>query len=118
MAKGIHGDLTVAKTIAAMSERSVDWLQSGDSNAILGGHGWDHGWQAAITAAGVEMRATGYIQVNQSSGSGTAAGFGYSEASINNLGALTGTPEELAGCLLYTSPSPRDQRGSRMPSSA
>ena len=25
---------------------------------------------------------------------------------------------ELMGCLLYTSPSPRDQRGSRMPSSA
>ena len=25
---------------------------------------------------------------------------------------------ELTGCLLYTSPSPRDQRGSRMPSSA
>ena len=28
------------------------------------------------------------------------------------------TWEELKGCLLYTSPSPRDQRGSRMPSSA
>ena len=27
-------------------------------------------------------------------------------------------PEVLYGCLLYTSPSPRDQRGSRMPSSA
>ena len=26
--------------------------------------------------------------------------------------------QELAACLLYTSPSPRDQRGSRMPSSA
>ena len=26
--------------------------------------------------------------------------------------------EEDKGCLLYTSPSPRDQRGSRMPSSA
>ena len=26
--------------------------------------------------------------------------------------------EHLYGCLLYTSPSPRDQRGSRMPSSA
>ena len=25
---------------------------------------------------------------------------------------------EINGCLLYTSPSPRDQRGSRMPSSA
>ena len=29
------------------------------------------------------------------------------------------TPYDLSkGCLLYTSPSPRDQRGSRMPSSA
>ena len=28
------------------------------------------------------------------------------------------TPPFAAGCLLYTSPSPRDQRGSRMPSSA
>ena len=27
-------------------------------------------------------------------------------------------PDESFGCLLYTSPSPRDQRGSRMPSSA
>ena len=26
--------------------------------------------------------------------------------------------DEVTGCLLYTSPSPRDQRGSRMPSSA
>ena len=26
--------------------------------------------------------------------------------------------EDLEACLLYTSPSPRDQRGSRMPSSA
>ena len=26
--------------------------------------------------------------------------------------------EDFAACLLYTSPSPRDQRGSRMPSSA
>ena len=28
------------------------------------------------------------------------------------------SPENLSICLLYTSPSPRDQRGSRMPSSA
>ena len=28
------------------------------------------------------------------------------------------TKEESSNCLLYTSPSPRDQRGSRMPSSA
>ena len=31
----------------------------------------------------------------------------------------TGTnAEDIESCLLYTSPSPRDQRGSRMPSSA
>ena len=27
-------------------------------------------------------------------------------------------PDPIEACLLYTSPSPRDQRGSRMPSSA
>ena len=31
---------------------------------------------------------------------------------------LTENVEQLQVCLLYTSPSPRDQRGSRMPSSA
>ena len=32
--------------------------------------------------------------------------------------ALPGEKPNTNGCLLYTSPSPRDQRGSRMPSSA
>ena len=31
---------------------------------------------------------------------------------------VTGFFDNAAACLLYTSPSPRDQRGSRMPSSA
>ena len=31
---------------------------------------------------------------------------------------MTVKPGTNVGCLLYTSPSPRDQRGSRMPSSA
>ena len=33
-------------------------------------------------------------------------------------GAPPGVADQLMACLLYTSPSPRDQRGSRMPSSA
>ena len=33
-------------------------------------------------------------------------------------GALNKLPLSIKTCLLYTSPSPRDQRGSRMPSSA
>ena len=39
----------------------------------------------------------------------------------SSLPLLVGTPlpaEDERACLLYTSPSPRDQRGSRMPSSA
>ena len=35
-----------------------------------------------------------------------------------NLIIKVGTAEELRDCLLYTSPSPRDKRQSRMPSSA
>ena len=36
------------------------------------------------------------------------------KAQLVSLGLTPGVPT----CLLYTSPSPRDQRGSRMPSSA
>ena len=36
---------------------------------------------------------------------------GFDNSVVNNFGCG-------GGCLLYTSPSPRDQRGSRMPSSA
>jgi len=48
-------------------------------------------------------------------------------SNAGGLGIMTAltfpSPEELSAeikktCLLYTSPSPRDQRGSRMPSSA
>ena len=37
---------------------------------------------------------------------------------VENLQALEDEGELYESCLLYTSPSPRDQRGSRMPSSA
>ena len=40
-------------------------------------------------------------------------------ADRNKYGTLiTGLATQYSLCLLYTSPSPRDQRGSRMPSSA
>ena len=39
--------------------------------------------------------------------------------SISDVATVNGRPADLRNlCLLYTSPSPRDQRGSRMPSSA
>ena len=39
-------------------------------------------------------------------------------AKIENVWLHTHTLTKRNNCLLYTSPSPRDQRGSRMPSSA
>ena len=36
----------------------------------------------------------------------------------NNISNSVSQGDVFYGCLLYTSPSPRDQRGSRMPSSA
>ena len=41
----------------------------------------------------------------------------YIRAEVNGIRAQFETTEPMV-CLLYTSPSPRDQRGSRMPSSA
>ena len=38
-------------------------------------------------------------------------------ANVNEVPKITKITLNM-GCLLYTSPSPRDQRGSRMPSSA
>ena len=45
---------------------------------------------------------------------GTAATF----VAIGTATFPSNIPAKFATCLLYTSPSPRDQRGSRMPSSA
>ena len=42
---------------------------------------------------------------------------GFTNIIVVNDGSEDRTPQ-LFTCLLYTSPSPRDQRGSRMPSSA
>ena len=76
------------------------------------------------------------IQANETCVDGTFGNGGYSEAILNSaecsVVGLDRDPNvmprasELAAkwgdqfrlCLLYTSPSPRDQRGSRMPSSA
>ena len=45
-------------------------------------------------------------------------GEGNISASVKGYWALKLVGEDIDACLLYTSPSPRDQRGSRMPSSA
>ena len=69
----------------------------------------------------IELDPSGYflISVDATAGELVVQHFGNG---INEQGLATDpdTGEVLScrGCLLYTSPSPRDQRGSRMPSSA
>ena len=56
----------------------------------------------------------GFADLMASQTSATAAG----RENIAMLLQLQGVADQYYSCLLYTSPSPRDQRGSRMPSSA
>ena len=70
------------------------------------------------TTTGASAYVTGDIDVQLISGSfveGERFEF-ITSASAGSAYSLTVTQQQ--GCLLYTSPSPRDQRGSRMPSSA
>ena len=61
-----------------------------------------------LVAKAVGIRATQF-----------AIGFGHAILSFRKgMGLRIGGTEKAYCCLLYTSPSPRDQRGSRMPSSA
>ena len=65
--------------------------------------------------------------VSEVPGSGAAGGIGSAFLAFLNAELKSGInivldaidfEHHIKGCLLYTSPSPRDQRGSRMPSSA
>ena len=85
--------------------------QTTDPNT--GGAGGSAGVVADKAAGGKGINvkigsASSNVNVNPNSN----GGFDFSFLGTANITALSFT------CLLYTSPSPRDQRGSRMPSSA
>ena len=61
--------------------------------------------------------ATGVQAQDAADNENTTAGYAALGAGVALGLAAIGTGMS-QGCLLYTSPSPRDQRGSRMPSSA
>ena len=65
--------------------------------------------EAKATAGGqIPMGRLGSVELGDSLDGAMADPFVYDASNI----------DEFKDCLLYTSPSPRDQRGSRMPSSA
>ena len=62
--------------------------------------------------------ATGVEKVTHTGTEWTTTYFAYCSDFFYEGQAGASFPGLFASCLLYTSPSPRDQRGSRMPSSA
>ena len=64
-----------------------------------------------------EFGAVTDVHIPQDRESGRPRGFAF--VTLDSKEAMDNAIKDLDGaCLLYTSPSPRDQRGSRMPSSA
>ena len=101
-----HGDWLV-------TQNEVDWTQTAEAHRMAREQGAGvihntapaHGLSAAELAQ-IDVLVANEHELAQAAASATATG---ADAQARSL---------LASCLLYTSPSPRDQRGSRMPSSA
>jgi len=81
-----------------MSVGRVDFVGIGDSNQIFGGHGWDHGFQYALTTLGYPMWATGLLVNNEANGTGAGAGYSYNRNGPGGsglTGVVTGAPADL-----------------------
>ena len=88
-----------------------------DAGSITGGDAVGAAGATGTTGADVAgaaaVSATAASTTSATSGTETSATTAPRSGDPNILSGVTASP-----CLLYTSPSPRDQRGSRMPSSA
>jgi hypothetical protein len=70
----------------------VDFVGIGDSNQAFGGHGWDHGFQYALSQR-FPMYATGLISFNENDSNGQGIGYLYNyNAASPTIGVTTGAP--------------------------
>lgn len=73
----------------------VDFVGIGDSNQILSGTGWDHGFQYALSQF-AQMYASPLISINEGEGSGAGQGYGVTYNAAGPLvGTITGAPSGL-----------------------
>ena len=79
----------------------------------------DHVYQVPhFVAPGETLSASTYEIFPGGKGLNQSIAAAKAGARVSHIGAIGEDGQHLKTCLLYTSPSPRDQRGSRMPSSA
>ena len=110
------GGTDIDVTATFINDVATRGTQGGDSegNLILGDAAFST--SQALAEDGdellIEFSTAALIRVSEETGDGTFDGFGQDQVRLEAAGGFT------VVCLLYTSPSPRDQRGSRMPSSA
>ena len=87
----------------------IDWTDNGTSSSIIG-------------HSGLNLQHTNwyYFSVRAMDLAGNVSAVSTSDGFVIDIypGPPTFVSMTFDTCLLYTSPSPRDQRGSRMPSSA
>ena len=111
----------------ADSDGLPDLVVWGGSTVIMlrgrpgGGFAWGGGWQSPGNAAVGASLGDANLDSAEDIAVVWAIANGDSMMEIltgDGIGGFSGIPVPLSDCLLYTSPSPRDQRGSRMPSSA
>ena len=92
---------------------------AGNNASISGNTFTMTGADTAITSPGTNNAFTGLEIINNTfSGDGSYIGIDLKDDFGNPAANPAETDTQAITCLLYTSPSPRDQRGSRMPSSA
>ena len=105
---GTDGTADLPITLRAATPGAV--VFSGETQFTVGSKHWVI---SGFHFTGVEGKFNAYNTFQFRSGSGQGA----QHVRLTDC-AFTNMTSEDSTCLLYTSPSPRDQRGSRMPSSA
>ena len=119
---GDHGAVEIVpfKTLSLLEAFRPVWWNIGDRGFLLRPH--EH--PRIETASVKERHSQGYVSTEMQEQAQVEEGVVCSGGSSADCKTAVKDqePDHLYGlsdaCLLYTSPSPRDQRGSRMPSSA
>lgn len=88
----------------AAREDRLDVIGLGDSNQLFGGHGWDHGWSAALESR-VGLVATGLHSAGENAGQGAGVGWRMATVSTAGTGVFAFDAPEPFGSLLR-SPAP------------